>query len=278
MAEINITIEKQVLTIRNREVISFGDKNYDTCFFQFDINWSNFVKTAVFYQDRQHVQYAVLDENNRCIIPAAAMADAKPMYIGVFGVDGNKVLTSTLEHIDIVEAAVSGDNIELEPTDNVFLAIIAQYQLISRQMEAHNQTAASLYNDFNLLSEQVADDLRIQNTKLDELGAFDTERVMNRLDEVQAQTNGFSDRVNQVLARFTVLSNVVIQFTDGVCTIHSDLIKGTSYCDVYFDEYSYELACHAPILVSTFDGYVKLSTSVLIEESLKADIIVRRFE
>ena len=108
MAQIEIKLEKQLLTIQNREVISSGDVNYDSCRFEFDESWEGYIKTAVFYQEKQKVYYAVLDKEDKCFIPAPAMAKASPLYIGVFGVKGNKILTSSMDSIPIVEGAVSG--------------------------------------------------------------------------------------------------------------------------------------------------------------------------
>ena len=74
MANLDMVLEKQLLTLRNREIISSGDVNVDSCRFVFDGEWEGYTKTAVFYQDRKDVQYAVLDSGNRCVIPAASMA------------------------------------------------------------------------------------------------------------------------------------------------------------------------------------------------------------
>ena len=84
MSQIEITLKKQILTIQNREIISSGDVNYDTCLFTFDETWEGFTKTGVFYQDKSNVQYVVLDSNDICVIPAAAMTKEGKMYIGVF--------------------------------------------------------------------------------------------------------------------------------------------------------------------------------------------------
>ena len=120
MAQIEIEVRKQLLTIQNRELIASGDSNFDTCRFTFDKTWDGFVKTAVFYQDKSRVHYAVLGGDDTCVIPAAAMAQAGRMRIGVFGVRNTVVVTSALDYIDIEEGAISGGNVSTEPTDDVF--------------------------------------------------------------------------------------------------------------------------------------------------------------
>ncbi len=141
MAQIEILLEKQLLTIQNREIIASGDVNVDKCIFNFDEVWEGYTYTAVFYQDKTNVQYAVLAQDNTCVIPSAAMMKAGRLYIGVFGVKGKTILTSTMDVIDIKEGAISGDNVSTEPTDDVFLAIIAQYQRIIDMMTDYEQTA-----------------------------------------------------------------------------------------------------------------------------------------
>lgn len=138
MAEIRVRLEGQLLTIQNQEIIASGNVNYDICIFAFDKAWEGFVKTAVFYQDKAKVQYAVLGSDGTCAIPAAAMTKEGNMYFGVFGVNGTKVITSTVERVYIRQGAISGDTVSAEPGDDIFLAIVVQYQQIMEQMQAYD--------------------------------------------------------------------------------------------------------------------------------------------
>lgn len=101
MAQIEVLLERQMLSVVNQEIISSGDISYDTCRFSFDGTWDGFAKTGVFYQDKKNVQYAVLEADGSCMIPAQAMAREGSMYIGVFGVSGPRVMTSTVERVYI---------------------------------------------------------------------------------------------------------------------------------------------------------------------------------
>ncbi|WP_251205378.1 hypothetical protein [Acetatifactor aquisgranensis] len=168
MAQIELLLEKQLLTIRNQEVISSGDIDYDTCSFAFDESWDGFTKTGVFYQDKKNVQYAVLGADGSCRIPAQAMAGEGNMYIGVFGVSGSKVVTSTVERVYIRQGAISVGTVSTEPSDDVFLAIIAQYQRMAEMMQGYDATAAEL-------SEMLRD-----------LNAYDVADVLMRLEVAEA--------------------------------------------------------------------------------------------
>ena len=265
MSQIEITLKKQILTIQNREIISSGDVNYDTCLFTFDETWEGFTKTAVFYQDKSNVQYAVLDSNDICVIPAAAMTKEGKMYIGVFGIKNTTILTSTLDTVDIERGAVSGDNISTEPTDDVFLAIIAQYQRILEMMGQYESTAAQ----FNVLMAE-------QNTILEALNAFDVAEIMQKLDQVEERMSNYANLAKEIMSREIILRDIPVRFVDRVCRIEDKAITSSALCDVYFDEYSYELASKALILPVSYDGYIELASSINIAEELTANILIRR--
>lgn len=266
MAKLHFELEKQLLTLKNQEIIASGDSNYDSCEFVFDQSWDGFVKTAVFYQDKNNVQYMVLENDDTCMVPAAAMARAGRMYIGVFGIKDTAVVTSTLATIDIMKGAISGDTVSTEPTDDVFLAIIAQYQRIAELMRQYEKTA----EQFNANMEE-------QNRILETLNAFDVLEIADRLDAIEERMVSYNNLAQTLIDREVILRDVPIQFVDGVCEIENELITAESLCDVYFDEYSYEFAAKALIIVSSYDGYIRVTSSVDIDEELNANILVRGY-
>ena len=266
MAKLQIELEKQLLILKNQEIIASGDTNFDSCTFKFDESWKGFVKTAVFYQDKKNVQYMVLNDDDACMIPSDAMTKAGRMYIGVFGIKDTAVLTSSLAFVDIIEGAISGDTVSTEPTDDVFLAIIAQYQRIAEMMRKYEETA-----------EQFNANIQEQNKILETLNAFDVTEISERLDTIEDRMMSYTSLAQELIDREVILEDIVIKFVDGVCEIHNELITSTSLCDVYFDEYSYEFAAKALIIASSYDGYVRITGSVNIEEELKANILVRRY-
>ncbi|MBD5550486.1 MAG: hypothetical protein HDQ96_04820 [Lachnospiraceae bacterium] len=265
MAQIKLLLEKQLLTIQNQEIISSGDSNFDSCKFTFDESWDGFTKTGVFYQDKANVQYAVLGKDDTCVIPAAAMARAGRMYIGVFGIKDTAVVTSTLEFIDIKEGAISGDNVSTEPTDDVFLAIVAQYQRIADLMYKYETTAAQ----FNATMAE-------QNSILETLNAFDVEEISRKLDLIEDRMINYTNLAKEIQEREIIIRDVPVKFVNKVCRIENDAITVDSLCDVYFDEYSFEIASNALIMPVSYDGYIELTSSIDIADELTANILVRR--
>lgn len=265
MAQIEMLLEKQLLTIQNQEVISSGDMDYDTCVFAFDASWDGFTKTGVFYQDKEHVQYAVLGTDGSCTIPAQAMAEEGNMYVGVFGISGSRVMTSTVERVYIRQGAISGDTVSTEPSDDVFLAIIAQYQRIAGMMSQYEETAAQ----FNV---QMAE----QNSILEALNAFDVTELMQKLELIEDRMISYTNTAREIMGREIVLRDIPVKFVNRVCRVENEAITANSLCDVYFDEYSFEIASKALILPVSYDGYLELASSRDISEELTANILVRR--
>lgn len=265
MAQIKLLLEKQLMSIENQEIISSGNSSFDSCKFQFDETWDGFTKTGVFYQDKANVQYAVLGNDDTCMIPAAAMARAGRMYIGVFGMKDTAVVTSTLCIIDIKEGAISGENVSTEPTDDVFLAIIAQYQRIADLMSRYEETA----EQFNITMTE-------QNSILETLNAFDVTEISQRLDLIEDRMINYTNLAKEIQNREIIIRDAPVKFVNKVCRIENDAITADSLCDVYFDEYSFELASKSLIMPVSYDGYLELNSSIDIAEELIANILVRR--
>jgi len=272
MAQIEIILEKQLLTIQNREVIASGDCNYDRCAFTFDEAWEAYIKTAVFYQEKQKVYYAVLDNEDKCTMPSPALTKASPLYIGVFGVQGNKILTSTMDSISIVEGAVSGMEVDIEPSDTVFAAIIASYQAILDAITAQNQ---SFDEAFKLL--------QAQNALLEKLNAFEIEPLENRMSAMELKLDGYGQVIDAQLERIRrqsfLIKNVEVIFDENnEYRIDDERVDAECLCTAYFDAISVEQALGHAVFVESHDGYVLIVTTTDFKESLNCTIEVRRSE
>lgn len=286
MAQIEIILEKQLLTIQNREVISSGDMNYDSCKFEFDEAWTDYIKTAVFYQDRKQIYYAVLDKENKCFIPARALAKASPLYIGVFGALGKKIITSTMDSISIVEGAISGTELDMEPSDNVFAAIVAHYQVILDTVAEQN----TILENANTKYAEAYKLLENQNAWLRELGAFEIEPLENRMSameitlaEYEQVINAAQDSVNQTLeqirAQSFVLRNVTVELDENSeFRLDDERVDENCLCTAYFDAISVEQTIGYALFVESHDGYIKIISTTKFSEPLTCTIEVRRGE
>lgn len=266
MTRLELRLENQLLTLLNQEIIASGDANTDRCAFSFSKEWDGYVKTGVFYQDKANTHYAVLESDDTCIIPAAAMAREGNLHIGVFGINESKILTSTMAMVYINEGAISGEEISTEPSDDVFLSIIAQYQRIAEMMRKYEETAAM----FNISIQE-------QNRILETLNAFDVMEIKERLDVIEDRMIHYSNLAKELIEREIIMYDVPIQLENGVCEVLNELVTADSLCDVYFDEYSYEFAASALIMATSYDGYIRITSSINIDEELNANILIRRY-
>lgn len=289
MAKLQIQLEKQLLTIMNQEIISSGDSNFDSCAFTFDTSWDGFIKTAVFYQDKKNVQYMVLENDDTCMIPAAAMTKAGRMYIGVFGIKDSAVVTSTLAFIDIIRGSISGDTVSTEPTDDVFLAIIAQYQRIASLMGDYNKKAEELQSECTALMQSVEDAISSQNEILQGLGAFDVTALEYRMSDMKMKLDGYGETIEAQIAMMDemleqiknsafLIKDVEVVFNEEMqCVIEDERITEESIVNAYFDAISVESALNHAIYVESFDGYIRFSTTMKIDDTLNCTIEVRRY-
>ncbi len=279
MAQIEIKLEKQLLTIQNREVISSGDVNYDSCRFEFDESWEGYIKTAVFYQEKQKVYYAVLDNENKCYIPAPAIVKASPLYIGVFGVKGNKILTSSMDSIPIVEGAVSGAEVDVEPSETVFAAIVANYQAILDTITEQNRSFEEAYR---LLTEQ--------NALLEKLNAFEIAPLEKRMSSMELTLGSYGETIQaekaevdalllQIRKQSFVIRDVEVTFDEnGEFRLENEMVDENCIVNAYFDAISVEESMGHWIFAESQNGYIRFISTSGFNGTLNCTIEVRRGE
>ncbi len=115
-----------------------------------------------------------------------------------------------------------------------------------------------------------------QNTILETLNAFDVVELKQKLDTIENKMEEYAELAEKIMSREVVIRDVPVRFVNKVCRIENKLITESSLCDVYFDEYSYEMASTALILPVSHDGYLELNSSADIVDELTANILVRR--
>lgn len=278
MAQIELKLEKQLLTIQNREILASGGVKVDKCLFHFDESWKDYTCTGVFYQDKNSVQYAVLNKDNTCDIPPAARAKEGRMYIGVFGVKGSSVLTSTLDTIDIQEGAISGDNVSTEPTDDVFLAIIAQYQAIM-----------DLVAEQNLKLEEANQILTEQMELLERLNVFEVSALEYRMSEMEITLGGYGSVVDEtkrkVDEKLEYIENSAFLIPDVQITfdennefrLDDERVTEDSVANAYFGVIEVETLLGNNIYVESFDGYILFTCAVAMSDPVVCTVEVRRY-
>ncbi len=134
MSEIKVQCIDQAISFLNTPVISSGNVNYDTIVFDFCSRWDGYVKTAIFYRNKDEVYYQLL-ANDRCIIPNEVLGEKGVIYIGVFGTQGDKTITSQVLTYRIQEGAVTEDLKPADPTPDIYA------QIVGKQADFENELA-----------------------------------------------------------------------------------------------------------------------------------------
>ena len=278
MAVLNLKLKEQLLELQNEEILASGGVKVDRCSFAFDENWEGFTYTGVFYQDKNSVQYAVLEKDNTCEIPPAARAKEGRMYVGVFGVKGSKILTSTMIFVDINEGSISGENVSTEPTDDVFLAIIAQYQAIM-----------DMVADQNLKLEEANQILKEQTELLEKLNVFEVEALESRMSAMEITLAGYgeiieeehqkvNDKLQEIEDKAFLIKDVDVTFDENnQFKLEDERIRSDSVINAYFGVIEVEDLLKNNIYVESFDGYALFTTGTSIEGSHICTLEVRGY-
>lgn len=278
MAQIELKLEKQLLTIQNREILASGGVNVDRCAFHFDDSWEGYTCTGVFYQDKNSVQYAVLERDNTCVIPPAARASEGRMYIGVFGVKGSSILTSTLDTIDIQEGSISGNNVSTEPTDDVFLAIISQYQAIM-----------DLVSEQNLKLEEANQILSEQMELLERLNVFEVDALEHRMSAMEITLGNYTavmdEMKNEVDEKLEFIENSAFVIPEVRITFDEnnefrfddERITSNSVVNAYFGAIEVETLLRNNIYVESFDGYILFTCAIPVSDPIICTVEVRGY-
>jgi hypothetical protein len=278
MAQIELKLEKQLLTIQNREILASGGMNVDRCAFTFDESWEGYTCTGVFYQDKDSVQYSVLKKDNTCDIPPAARANKGRMYIGVFGVKGSSILTSTLDTIDIQEGSISGNNVSTEPTDDVFLAIISQYQAIM-----------DMVAEQNLKLEEANQILAEQMELLERLNVFEVDALEHRMSAMEITLGSYTTIMDEMKKEVDeklefiensafVIPEIQITFDENNEFKYEDeRITSNSVVNAYFGAIEVETLLRNNIYVESFDGYILFTCAIPLSDPVVCTVEVRGY-
>ena len=119
---IKFDVYNQLLTCTNRPAIFSGNENLDKAEFTFDETWDGFVKTAVFTGTETY--HIILDDNGVCTVPNEVLADDGEISIGVFGVSGEIVKTSSVYVYNIGKGARTTATAVPDPTPDAYAQII----------------------------------------------------------------------------------------------------------------------------------------------------------
>lgn len=117
-----LTLEQPITHLVSTQV------DYDQFDIEFSPEWASYTKTAVFYTNPENKLLLQLTGSGPWFIPQQALLEAKVLYIGVFGVDGESNVLPTNFVYQRVAAGAFTDGEEVgEPTPDVYTQLLAAY-------------------------------------------------------------------------------------------------------------------------------------------------------
>lgn len=128
MSEILVSVKDQLLKITKAPTVASGGLNEANVIFAFSEQWDGFIKTAVFYRDTDKVYYAVLDENDTCLLPWEVCTEDGSFYFSVFGEKDDIRRTSTIARYKVSKGLIVDDMMPSDPTPEVYDQIIAMVE------------------------------------------------------------------------------------------------------------------------------------------------------
>lgn len=138
---ITFDVNDQSITLVEAEGVAdylvSGTVNNYKCHFNFNEVWEGYTKTAVFMFDEENcscskkntkIYSVILDENNECYIPQAAVKDEGKIRIGVYGSNTESTLPTVYSVTFLVRLGAEPDDAEPPPDEQrLFEQLLRQY-------------------------------------------------------------------------------------------------------------------------------------------------------
>lgn len=128
MTKIQLCTVDQKLNAKAKPIIASGDVKSVSLEIEFDAPWTGFTPYAVFFNEKKPDDvYGILMYESECVVPAEVLADDGMMYIGVRGVNGDRVKTSSLVKVKLEKGAPSSTEEVTEPTPTIYQQLLTRF-------------------------------------------------------------------------------------------------------------------------------------------------------
>lgn len=148
-SEILVSCNDQLLKITEAPVLASGGLNEVRVVFTFCEKWNGFAKTATFYRDVEEVYYAVLDENDTCVVPWEVCYEDGTFFFSVFGEKGEVRRTASVVRYRVKKGAIVAEMIPSDPTPEVYDQIMSELAQIREEEERFIEEAGTAIAENN---------------------------------------------------------------------------------------------------------------------------------
>lgn len=124
MITISFETNKEKLIAVDKPVLASGDRETVRMEVETDESWNGYALSASFFQEGKTKVYEAVMTDNACIVPHEVLRDSGAVYMGIRGVNGAKVYTSSLVRYRIDLGAQEATSASVPPTESVYQQLL----------------------------------------------------------------------------------------------------------------------------------------------------------
>ena len=221
---IRVSCTDQVLKIVEAPVIASGGLNEIKVAFDFCNKWDGFAKTAVFYQDETEPYFALVGEDDTCVVPCEVCYSDGTFYFSVFGDKDDVRRTSVTLRYKVKKGAIRESLICSDPTPEIYDQVLAELARIRSGQEtfiaqanealvsvkAENEAFVSKTN--NVLYEMEAEHVAfIEEAEMEKKNFLEASN--KAVEEIVAEKDAFAEEANKSLEEIVTEKDAFVEET-----------------------------------------------------------------
>lgn len=199
---IKLKVDDENVVFTSSPPVFSGDVNTISAAFEFGANWDGLTKYAVFYRTIDN-PYMVALTDDECLVPHEVMQTSGRMYIGVYGVQGDKQKTSEVVFYDLGTGVLAGG---MESGDTLalwqeILKKIDDIETISANVDAHVQQAVEAANIAIAQATEASGYASTASQKATEASTSESNALQYKTDAETAKTQAETAKAGAETAR-----------------------------------------------------------------------------
>ena len=128
---IKLNCINQELSFAENPLVASGGYNEDKLQINFCELWNGYAKVCVFYQNPNKHYFAMMEEDDTCVIPYEALQSDGILYLGVFGCNTEgKTRTSQIVKYVVEKGAININLQPEEPTPDIYEQFLTEVDRI----------------------------------------------------------------------------------------------------------------------------------------------------
>ena len=232
MSVIKAKVTDQLLKITEAPVVASGGVNEIKVEFDFCEKWDGFAKTAIFYQDETEIYYALVNENDVCIVPWEVCYADGTFNFTVFGEKGDVRRTSTTVRYKVRKGIMTENMMPSDPSPEIYDQILADLARMRAYNEEFVEATNNLLNDIQEENKSFVD---ATNEVLENISAENDAFVAETLKALEDATKHNIDRIEKT-ATNGLVDIYTIYYLDGSTKTYTLTngyipVKGKDYFD-----------------------------------------------